>query len=38
MRQIKVFRDQQAEIMGWQLPGEPLFKDLWEMGYKKDKK
>jgi hypothetical protein len=22
-----------AEIMSWQLPGAPLFTDLWEAGY-----
>lgn len=38
MRQIQVFKDQQADIMNWQLPGEPVFKDLWEMGYKKEQK
>ncbi|TCK58407.1 multiheme c-type cytochrome [Seleniivibrio woodruffii] len=35
VRQIQGAKDQQAEIMGWQLPGSPMFKDLWEMGYKK---
>ncbi len=31
-------RDAPAEVMKWKMPGEPLFKDLWEMGYKEEKK
>ncbi len=31
-------RDAQAEVMKWKMPGEPLFKDLWEMGYKEEEK
>lgn len=34
-RRIQAAKDLQTEIMGWQLPGSPMFKDLWEMGYKK---
>jgi hypothetical protein len=35
LKQIQQAKDQQAEIMGWKMPGAPLFLDLWETGYPK---
>ena len=34
LQQLDQARAQQAEVMGWKMPGEPLFKELWEMGYR----
>ncbi|MEP7181790.1 MAG: hypothetical protein ABI886_06365, partial [Betaproteobacteria bacterium] len=35
MKQIQQARDQQAEVMGWQMPGAPIFTDLWQLEYPK---
>lgn len=31
-------REPQGEVLKWKMPGEPLFKDLWGIGYKEEKK
>jgi len=30
-------REAGGEVLKWKMPGEPLFKDLWGIGYKEEK-